>query len=93
MSIQQSVSEELNFEKTGKILKVLIDRREGDYFVGRTEYDSPEVDNEVLINAEHNLRPGNFYDIKITGSADFDLFGKPNRPPASLKGGRKRSPL
>ena len=81
MSIQQSVSEELNFEKTGKILKVLIDRREGDYLVGRTEFDSPEVDNEVLINAEHNLRPGNFYDIKITGSSDFDLFGKPNRPP------------
>jgi ribosomal protein S12 methylthiotransferase len=77
MTIQQSVSEELNLEKTGKILKVLIDRREGDYFVGRTEFDSPEVDNEVLISAEYNLKPGNFYDIKITGSTDFDLFGKP----------------
>jgi ribosomal protein S12 methylthiotransferase len=77
MSIQQSVSEELNLEKTGKILKVLIDRREGDYFIGRTEFDSPEVDNEVLISAEYNLKPGNFYDIKITGSTDFDLFGNP----------------
>jgi ribosomal protein S12 methylthiotransferase len=93
MSIQQSVSEKLNFEKTGKILKVLVDRKDGDYFVGRTEFDSPEVDNEVLISAEYNLRPGNYYDIKITGSADFDLFGKPNHPPAPLKGGRKRSPL
>jgi ribosomal protein S12 methylthiotransferase len=77
MSIQQSVSEELNLEKTGKILKVLIDRREGDYFIGRTEFDSPEVDNEVLISAEYNLKPGNFYNIKITGSTDFDLFGNP----------------
>ena len=93
MSIQQSVSEKLNFEKTGKILKVLVDRKDGDYFAGRTEFDSPEVDNEVLISAEYNLRPGNYYDIKITGSADFDLFGKPNHPPAPLKGGRKRSPL
>jgi ribosomal protein S12 methylthiotransferase len=93
MSIQQSISEELNLEKKGKIFNVLIDRRDGDYFVGRTEFDSPEVDNEVLINAEYNLEPGNFYDIKITGSTDFDLFGIPNRPPAPLKGGRKRSPL
>jgi ribosomal protein S12 methylthiotransferase len=77
MSIQQSVSEELNLEKTGKILKVLIDRREGDYFIGRTEFDSPEVDNEVLISAEYNLKPGNFYNVKITGSTDFDLFGNP----------------
>lgn len=88
MSIQQSISEELNLEKKGKIIKVLIDRRDGDYFVGRTEFDSPEVDNEVLINAEYNLKPGNFYDIKITGSTDFDLFGIPNLPPAPLKGGR-----
>jgi ribosomal protein S12 methylthiotransferase len=88
MSIQQSISEELNLEKKGKIMKVLIDRRDGDYFVGRTEFDSPEVDNEVLINAEYNLKPGNFYDIKITGSTDFDLFGIPNLPPAPLKGGR-----
>ncbi|MCX6261211.1 MAG: 30S ribosomal protein S12 methylthiotransferase RimO [Bacteroidia bacterium] len=80
MAIQQSISEELNLEKTGKILKVLIDRRDGEFFVGRTEYDSPEVDNEVLISAEYNIRPGNFYDILITGSTGFDLFGNPVSP-------------
>ncbi|HBZ20716.1 MAG TPA: 30S ribosomal protein S12 methylthiotransferase RimO [Bacteroidales bacterium] len=77
MSIQQSVSEELNREKTGKVFKVLIDRRDAEYFVGRTEFDSPEVDNEVLISTEYNLIPGNFYNIKIIGSSDFDLFGIP----------------
>ena len=77
MAIQQLISEELNMRKTGKVIKVIIDRREGDFFVGRTEFDSPEVDNEVLISTEYNLEPGNFYDILITGSADFDLFGKP----------------
>ena len=77
MEIQQSISEELNWEKTGTIQKVIIDRREGEFFVGRTQYDSPEVDNEVLISTEYNLKPGKFYDILITGSTDFDLFGKP----------------
>jgi len=77
MELQQSVSAELNAEKEGRIMKVLIDRREGEYFTGRTEYDSPEVDNEVLINAGYNLTPGHFYDILITGSTEFDLFGKP----------------
>lgn len=81
MKIQQSISEELNQVKTGRILKVIIDRREGEFFIGRTEYDSPEVDNEVLINAEHNLEPGNFYNILITGSTDFDLFGNPVQSP------------
>jgi ribosomal protein S12 methylthiotransferase len=77
MAIQQSISEELNREKTGKTLKVVIDRKEGEFFVGRTEYDSPEVDNEVLISKEYDLKPGNFYNILITGSEDFDLFGNP----------------
>jgi len=77
MEIQQSISEELNREKTGTIHKVIIDRREGEFFIGRTQYDSPEVDNEVLINTEYNLQPGNFYNVLITGSTDFDLFGKP----------------
>jgi ribosomal protein S12 methylthiotransferase len=76
MAIQQSVSEELNMEKTGKVLKVIIDRKEGEFFVGRTEYDSPEVDNEVLISKEYNLEPGNFYDIVITRATEFDLFGE-----------------
>jgi ribosomal protein S12 methylthiotransferase len=77
MEIQQSISEELNREKTGSVLKVIIDRRDGEFLIGRTQYDSPEVDNEVLISSEYNLKPGNFYDILITGSTDFDLFGKP----------------
>jgi ribosomal protein S12 methylthiotransferase len=76
MAIQQSVSEELNMEKTGKVLKVIIDRKEGEFFVGRTEYDSPEVDNEVLINIEYDLKPGNFYNIVITRATEFDLFGE-----------------
>lgn len=80
MAIQQSVSEELNMEKTGKVLKVIIDRKEGEFFVGRTEYDSPEVDNEVLINIEYDLKPGNFYNIVITRATEFDLFGNPVSP-------------
>ena len=77
MAIQQTISEELNLEKIGRTLKVLVDRREGEFIIGRTEYDSPEVDNEVLISTKYDLKPGNFYDIKITGSTDFDLFGNP----------------
>jgi len=77
MAIQQSISAELNESKTGRVLKTVIDRREGAYYVGRTEYDSPEVDNEVLINSEKELIPGSFYRIHITGAAEFDLFGTP----------------
>ncbi len=77
MAIQQTISEELNNSRTGKVLKVIIDRREGEFFVGRTEYDSPEIDNEVLISSKYDLEPGNFYNILITGSTDFDLFGYP----------------
>ncbi len=77
MELQQSISAELNGEKAGRVMKVLIDRREGEYFTGRTEHDSPEVDNEVLISSGYNLTPGCFYDVLITGSTEFDLFGKP----------------
>lgn len=77
MAIQQSVSEELNREKTGKELKVVIDRREGEFFAGRTECDSPEVDQEVLITADYKLKPGHFYNILITQTSDFDLYGIP----------------
>ena len=78
MEIQSQISWELNQEKIGKELKVVIDRKEGNYFVGRTEYDSPDVDNEVLINAEENyLKTGDFYTVKITEAADFDLYGEP----------------
>jgi len=77
MEIQRNISLDLNKTSTGKVFRVIIDRREGDYFIGRTEYDSPEVDQEVLIPAEHNLKQGNFYNIKITQAEEFDLFGIP----------------
>lgn len=78
MLIQQDISAEINAAKTGKEFKVLIDKKEGDYFIGRTEYDSPEVDNEVLIDARTNfLRVGDFANIKISRSEDFDLYGEP----------------
>lgn len=77
MDIQQNISMELNDGVVGKIFKVIIDRKEGEYFVGRTEFDSPEIDQEVLIPIEHNLKPGNFYNILITKSAEFDLYGEP----------------
>jgi len=77
MDIQQEISAGLNEKHIGSTLKVLIDRREGDYYIGRTEFDSPEVDQEVLISAEYDLNPGNFYNVVIIQSTDFDLFGKP----------------
>jgi ribosomal protein S12 methylthiotransferase len=76
MDIQQDISSELNRLKWGEVFKVLIDRREGEYFVGRTEFDSPEVDQEVLISVTSNLIIGNFYNIKIINSTEFDLFGE-----------------
>jgi ribosomal protein S12 methylthiotransferase len=76
MEIQQAISEEKNQAKIGLQLKVLIDRKEGGYFVGRTEFDSPEVDNEVLIDAKKNFaRIGDFAKVLITGSAEYDLYG------------------
>ena len=77
MEIQQNISAELNEENTGKVFRVIIDRKEGEFFVGRTEFDSPEIDQEVLIKAEYNLKPGNFYNILITESTEFDLYGEP----------------
>lgn len=78
MEIQSQISWELNQEKIGKEFRVVIDRKEGSYFVGRTEFDSPDVDNEVLINAENGyLRTGEFYTVKITGAEDFDLYAIP----------------
>jgi len=80
MEIQQTISAELNQEKIGKVIKVLIDRQEGEFFVGRTEFDSPEVDQEVLIPVDYNLKAGIFYNIHITQSTDFDLYGVPFYP-------------
>lgn len=77
MAIQQNISAELNQEKIGKIYKVLIDKKEGDYFYGRTEFDSPEVDNEVLISAKENyLRIGDYATVKITDAEHFDLYAE-----------------
>ena len=78
MEIQQEISLQKNQNHIGKTLKTLIDRKEGSYFIGRTEFDSPEVDNEVLINANnHFLRVGDFANIKIIKAYDFDLEGIP----------------
>ncbi len=77
MEIQQEISLRKNIEKVGKVLKVLFDRKEGDYFIGRTEFDSPEVDNEVLIPADSNfIRVGDFANVKITDAEEFDLYGE-----------------
>lgn len=77
MELQQGISVELNEEKIGKTYKVLFDRKESGYFVGRTQYDSPEVDNEVLVPADSNyVRLGDFAQVKITDASDFDLYGE-----------------
>lgn len=76
MELQQGISSELNQQKVGKTLKVLIDRKEGGEFIGRTEFDSPEVDNEVIIDTASNyLRIGDFAHVKITSATEFDLYG------------------
>ena len=77
MAIQQRISAEIEAEKVGTVQKVIIDRREGDYYIGRTQYCSPEVDPEVLIPADkRQLRRGCFYDVRITDSEEFDLYGE-----------------
>nr|WP_299383968.1 30S ribosomal protein S12 methylthiotransferase RimO [Allomuricauda sp.] len=78
MELQSQISWELNQEKIGNTYKCIIDRKEGNHFVGRTEFDSPDVDNEVLIDAsKHYLKIGDFAQIKIFDAADFDLYGEP----------------
>ena len=77
MLVQQRISAEIEAEKIGQIMKVVIDRKEGDYYVGRTEFCSPEVDPEVLIKAgDKQLRVGTLYDVRITSSEEFDLYGQ-----------------
>ena len=78
MEIQSQISWELNQEKIGKTFRCLIDHKEGNYFVGRTEYDSPDVDNEVLIDAKkHYVKIGDFVEVKIIDATDYDLYGEP----------------
>ena len=75
MELQRKISEEINREKIGKQYNVIIDRAEGDFWIGRTEFDSPEVDNEVLIPNSQELKIGHFYQINITDANEYDLFG------------------
>ncbi|HRB70210.1 30S ribosomal protein S12 methylthiotransferase RimO [Flavobacterium sp. WV_118_3] len=78
MDIQAQISWDLNQEKIGQTFRCIIDRKEGGYFIGRTEFDSPDVDNEVLIDAtQHYLKTGDFTMIKITDATEFDLYGEP----------------
>lgn len=78
MAIQQEISYKLNQQKIGQTFKVLFDRKEGEYFIGRTEFDSPDVDNEVLVKADNEtyVRVGDFANVQITEASDFDLYGK-----------------
>ncbi len=76
MAIQQIISSQLNAARVGQTLKVLIDREEEEFYVGRTEFDSPEVDGEVFISKETKLTKGRFYMVEITGAEEFDLYGK-----------------
>ena len=77
MAVQQRISTQLNYDKVGQKYKVIIDRIEGEYYIGRTEYDSPDVDTEVLISiSSANLKIGSFYNVEITDAAEFDLMGK-----------------
>jgi len=79
MSLQESISAEIQAEKVGKSFQVIIDRKEGNYYVGRTEFDSPEVDGEVLVPDTYPLTLGRFYEITITEADEFDLYGYPRQ--------------
>ncbi len=78
MEVQSQISWELNQEKIGQVFRCIIDRKEGEYFVGRTEFDSPDVDNEVLVDATlHYVKIGDFVDLRITDATEFDLYAEP----------------
>ena len=80
MEIQEQISFELNQEKVGKVFTCIFDRKEGNFFIGRTEFDSPDVDNNVIVDAgQHFVQMGHFVKIKITEATDFDLYGEPVR--------------
>ena len=78
MQIQENIAAEINAQKIGKTMPVIIDRQEGEFYIGRTEYDSPDVDGEVLIGINKPLKIGNIYPTLITAAEDFDLFGEVN---------------
>lgn len=74
MALQEGISAETNAAKVGKVLRVIVDRNEGDHYVGRTEFDSPEVDPEVVVYG--NAKVGEFCNVRITGAEDYDLLGE-----------------
>ena len=77
MAIQQDISMELNLKKVGQVFRTIIDRKEGEYYIGRTEFDSPDVDLEVLIHeGDEPVKIGEFYDVRITSAEEFDLYGE-----------------
>ena len=76
MDLQQDISAEVEAEKVGQVMKVIVDRKEGDYYIARSEFCSPEVDPEVLIRADKRLRVGQFYQVRITSSDEFDLYAE-----------------
>lgn len=76
MALQQDISAEVEAEKVGQVMKVIVDRKEGDYYIARSEFCSPEVDPEVLIRADKRLRVGQFYQVRITDSDEFDLYAE-----------------
>ena len=76
MALQQDISAEVEAEKVGQVMKVIVDRKEGDYYIARSEFCSPEVDPEVLIKADKRLRVGQFYQVRITDSDEFDLYAE-----------------
>ena len=76
MTLQNDIARENNLRRVGRTERVLIDSRQGDYYVGRTQYDSPEVDPEILISKDTPLSPGSFYQVKVIDAQAFDLYGK-----------------
>src|SRR5690606_20729097 len=77
MQVQEQISLEINQSRIGNVCRVLVDRREGGVYFGRTEYDSPEVDNEVIIRTDSQLRVGDFVAVKVTDASEFDLIAEP----------------
>ena len=76
MKIQQEISDENNTSAVGKTLRVIVDSKEGLFYIGRSMYDSPEVDQEILITSSEKIEPGTFIDVKITGSNEYDLYAE-----------------
>ena len=76
MRVQEGISADVNASKVGQTFRVIVDREEGDFYVGRTQYDSPEVDPEILISKDTPLSPGSFYQVKVIDAQAFDLYGK-----------------